>query len=175
MGPSPGWFDSSHSDHNCTLILIQWVSGLGCGYSFWKSCVTRDTRDSKAQESRLGSISRSAFPFPCPGLVLGRDLNRFFMGLSCFYWAIVLPLVRQKIRNAQCTVAFPSISFSVRPSFVFHVRGPLTGYPRTKLAAADELENKRSSVVTKSSTFPSANSLSRRAFIPGVNDLTDDF
>ena len=37
----------------------------------------------------------------------------------------------------------------------FHVAGPLTLDPKTKSAAAEELENRMSSVVVSETTFPS--------------------
>ena len=45
--------------------------------------------------------------------------------------------------------SFDSISFKDLPLASFHSAGPLTLYPNTKTAAADELENNRSFVVVR--------------------------
>lgn len=59
-------------------------------------------------------------------------------------------------------MAFASSSFSVTPAAFFHVAGPLTLYPVTKSAAAEELEKRISSVVTKSFTLLEARCFLRR-------------
>ena len=48
-----------------------------------------------------------------------------------------------------------SSSFRETPSSSFHVAGPLTLDLKTKSAAAEELENRMSSVVVSETTFPS--------------------
>ena len=68
-----------------------------------------------------------------------------------------------------------SISFSDLPSLVFHVRGPLTLYPRMKLAAAEELEKSISSVVKKFCTLSESNNFCLCFCIPTLNDLVDVF
>ena len=59
-----------------------------------------------------------------------------------------------------------SISFNGFPTVFFHMAGPLTLYPVTKSAAADELEKRISSVVVKSLTFPELKCFFRSAIAP---------
>ena len=57
----------------------------------------------------------------------------------------------------------------------FHMAGPLTLYPVTKSAAADELEKRISSVVVKSLTFPELKCFFRSAIAPLLRDFSDTF
>ena len=68
-----------------------------------------------------------------------------------------------------------SISFNGFPTAFFHMAGPLTLYPVTKSAAADELEKRISSVVVKSLTFPELKCFFRSAIAPLLRDFSDTF
>jgi hypothetical protein len=68
-----------------------------------------------------------------------------------------------------------SISFNDFPAAFFHIAGPLTLYPVTKSAAADELEKRISSVVVKSLTFPELKCFFRSAIAPLLSDFSDTF
>lgn len=61
-----------------------------------------------------------------------------------------------------------SISFNGFPTAFFHMAGPLTLYPVTKSAAADELEKRISSVVVKSLTFPELKCFFRSTIAPYI-------
>ena len=68
-----------------------------------------------------------------------------------------------------------SIVEAVRAAEFFHVAGPLTLYPVTKSAAAEELEKRISSVVTKSLTLLDARCFLRSVAAPLLRDFSDVF
>ena len=83
-------------------------------------------------------------------------------------------IIKSSVNLAHCYSDF--ISLNDFPFIFFHTAGPLTLYPVTKSAAAEELENNISSVVMCSSlTSPDAICFSRIAFMPFDRDFPDVF
>lgn len=109
-------FESHYSDHICTLILIQYVSRLGCSFSVQSPCamgfrsfIAIKTADRDLTPGRLYTL-RVLF-------VLGYLDNRSFIGVSLTCPMILVPYsyeggiaVNQQVR--QCRLLQPRIHLS---------------------------------------------------------------
>ena len=72
LGCGDRTFESCHSDHNCILILLQWVSKLECSYSLQSSCDVGGSPFRAKSNSRSGISSWSAVSFwraSCPSVL----------------------------------------------------------------------------------------------------------